>query len=68
MNKKQERLTATALVAGFIGLWFAVDYYQLATANDLTPFGYAVVPWIIGISLAVCGLAIVARIVAHYRQ
>jgi uncharacterized membrane protein YsdA (DUF1294 family) len=65
MNKKQERLTATALVAGFIGLWFAVDYYQLATANDLTPFGYAVLPLIVVVSFAVCGLALLAKIVTH---
>lgn len=68
MNKKQHRLSNTALISGFVGIWFAVDYYNLSTANDLTQFGNTVVPWLIGISFAVCGMATLARIVDTYRK
>ncbi len=60
MNKKQHLLSNTALISGFIGIWFAVDYCNLNTANDLTPFGNTALPLLIVVSFIVCGLSALA--------
>lgn len=61
-------LTAVAVVSGGIATAFAVDGYNLLMANDLSPFGYAVLPWIIGLGFAVCGIALTAKLVATSRK
>ncbi len=66
MNK--DTLNITAVTSGGIATAFAVDGYNLLMANDLSPFGYAVLPWIIGLGYAVCGLGIVTKLVATYRR
>ena len=60
-NTAKHRATDTALVSGFIGLWFATDYHYLNTANDLSEFGHTVVPWLAVACFAVSGIAILAR-------
>lgn len=66
MNKNT--LNITAGVSGGIATAFAVDGYNLLMANDLSVFGYAVLPWIIGLGFAVCGLALIAKVVISRRD
>ena len=67
-KKIQQTLTAVALVSGFVAVMFAVDAYNLITANDFSEFGYAVSPWVIGSALAVFALATLAKLVAYSRR
>ena len=67
-KKIQQTLTAVALVSGVVAVMFAVDSYNLITANDFSAFGYAVSPWIIGSALAVSALATLAKLVAYSRR
>lgn len=67
-KKIQNSLTAVALVAGFAGLFLAVEAYTLLMANDLSGFGYAVTPWIVGGLFAVSGLVVLAKLVAYSRR
>ncbi len=61
-------LSAVAVVGGVVATVFAVDDYYLLMDNDLSEFGFAVLPWIIGLGYAVCGLGIVTKLVATYRR
>jgi len=67
-KKIQQTLTAVALVSGFVAVMFAVDSYNLITANDFSAFGYAVSPWIVGVGVAVSALATLAKLVAYSRR
>jgi hypothetical protein len=60
-KKIQQNFTAVALVSGSVATVFAIDGYYLLMENDLSEFGFTVLPWIIGLGYAVCGLALVAR-------
>lgn len=66
MNK--DTLNITAVTSGGIATAFAVDGYNLLMANDLSPFGYAVLPWIIGLGFSVCGIALTAKLVVTSRK
>jgi len=67
-KKIQGNLTMVAVIAGGVAVTFAVDAYNLITANDFTAFGYAVSPWIVGGGLAVSALAVLAKLVAYSRR
>lgn len=67
-KKIQQSLTAVALVATFIAVWFAVDAFNLIQANDFSAFGYAVTPWVVGLGFAVATLATLAKLVAYSRR
>ena len=67
-KKIQGNLTMVAVIAGGVAVAFAVDAYNLITANDFTAFGYAVSPWIVGGGLAVSALAVLAKLVAYSRR
>lgn len=67
-DKVQGSLTMVAMVAGFLAVFLAGDFYNLLMANDLSPFGVAVMPWIIGGLFAVSGLVVLAKLVAYSRR
>lgn len=62
------KLSFIGIVGGVVATVFAVDGYYLLMDNDLSEFGFAVLPWIISLGYAVCGLAIVAKLVATSRK
>lgn len=67
-KKVQGSLTAVAMVTGFLAVFLAGDFYNLLMANDLTPFGVAVMPWIIGGLFAVSALVVLAKLLAYSRR
>lgn len=67
-KKIQHGLTTLATITGSIALFFALDAYSLHTANDLTNFGYTVMPWAIGLGVTVSILAVSAKLVAYSRR
>lgn len=67
-KKIQGNLTMVAMLAGFLAVFLAGDFYNLLMANDLSSFGVAVMPWIIGGLFAVSGLAVLAKLMAYSRR
>jgi len=67
-EKIQNSLTVIAAVSGFTAMFLGVDAHNLYLANDLTPFGFTVVPWIVVGLFTVSVLAVVAKLVAYSRR
>lgn len=68
LTATSSKLTNTALITGSVALFMGVDYYNLYTANDLTEFGRTITPLVIGVCLAVCLIAITARLLAYSKR
>lgn len=67
-KKTQHGLTTLAIITGAVALLFALESYDLHTANDLTSFGYTVMPWVIGLNITVSFLAVCVKLVAYSRR
>jgi hypothetical protein len=67
-KKIQGNLTMVAVIVGGISLGFAIDSYNLITANDFSEFGYTVMPWLIGSGFSITALAVLAKMVAYSRR
>lgn len=67
-KKIQKALTLVAIIAGGLSVFFALEIYSLHTANDLTQFGYAVMPLVVLSGFAVTALVVVAKLLAYSRR
>lgn len=67
-KKIQNSLTALAGISGFTALFLGVEAYNLYTANDLSPFGFTAMPWVVVGLFTVSVLAVLAKLVGYSRR